>query len=158
MIPSTNSLQHSDALKYNSCTKQAGEGKMVPPTSHRAEHQRSKGYTSKCFGVFDCQLILKFFTARNIFLSPEIYSSLFFLKAVSFSCCLQVLTPIKCNWMCRKSKGPAAVVSNLIYILQNWNIFYIMTDRLTSSNELVCSSSATGQRQLFQKAPGCLQC
>lgn len=70
-------------------------------------------------------------------MSPEIYSSLFFLKAVSFSCCLQVLTPIKCNWMCRKSKGPAAVVSNLIYILQNWNIFYIMTDRLTSSNELV---------------------
>lgn len=114
--------------------------------------------TGKCSGVFDCQLILKFFIARNIFMFPEIYSSLFFLKAVSFSCCLQLLTPIKCNWMCRKSKGPAAVVSSLIYILQNWNIFYIITDRLTSSNELVFSSSATRQRQLFWKAPPCLQC
>lgn len=149
MIPSTNSLWHSDALKYNSCTKQAGEGKMLPPTGHRAEHRWSKGYTSRCFGIFECQLILKSFSARSIFMSPEIYSSLFFLKAVSFSCCLQLLTSIKCNWICRKSKGPAAVVSSLIYILQNWSIFYIMTDRLTSSNELVCSSSATRQRQLF---------
>lgn len=63
----------------------------------------------------------------------------FFLKAVSFSYCLQLLTPIKCNWICKKSKGPAAVVSSLIYILQNWNIFYIITDRLTSSSELFSS-------------------
>lgn len=91
-------------------------------------------------------------------MSPEIYSSLLFLKAVSFTYCLQLLTPIKCNRICRKSKGPAAVVSSLIYILQNWNIFYIITDRLTSSNELVCSCSATRQRQLFLKALDYLQC
>lgn len=134
------------------------QSKQEKERCHSAEHQGSKGYTSKCFGVFDCQLILKFFTARNIFMSPEIYSSLFFLKPVSFSCCLQLLSPIKCNWMCRKSKSPAAVVSSLIYILQNWNSFFIITDKLPSSNELVCSSSATRHRQLFWKAPVCLPC
>lgn len=82
---------------------------MSHPASHRAESQRSKGYTSKCFGVFDFQLISKFCTARNIFVSPENCSSQFFLNAVSFSCCLQLLTPIKCSCMCRKSKGTAAV-------------------------------------------------
>lgn len=159
MRPSTNSLQHSDALKYNSCTKQAGEGKMPHPTSHSADHQRSKGYTSKCFGVFDCQLILKILHCKeHLYVPWNLFFTVFFLKAESFSYCLQLLTPIKCNQICRKSKGPAAVVSSLIYILQNWNIFYIITDRLTSSNELFCSSSATRQRQLFRKALECLQC
>jgi len=109
MLPSTNIPQHSDALKYHSCTKQAGEVKMPRLTSHRAEHQRSKGYTSHCFGVFGFPLISKFCTARNSFMSPESSSSQFFLKAASFSCCLQLLTPITCSWMCRKSKGTAAV-------------------------------------------------
>lgn len=95
-------------MPWNTTPAQSKQ-KMPHPTSHRAEHQRSKGYTSKCFGVFDFQLISKFCTARNIFMSPESSSSQFFLKAVSFSCCLQLLTPIKCSWMCRKSKGTAAV-------------------------------------------------
>lgn len=65
--------------------------------------------TSKCLGVSACKLISEFCTARNIFMSPESFSSCFFLKAASFSCYLQLLTPVKCSWLCRKSKGSAAV-------------------------------------------------
>lgn len=42
-------------------------------------------------------------------MSSESFSSQFFLKAASFSHCLQLLTPVKCSWLCRKSKGTAAV-------------------------------------------------
>lgn len=127
MLPSTNIPQHSDALKYNSCAKQAAEVKTPRPTSHRAEHERSKGYTSKCFGVFDFQLISKLCTARNIIISPESSSSRFFLKAVSFACYLQLLTPIKCSWMCRKSKGTAAVVVKV-------NLYTAKLERLLNSD------------------------
>lgn len=108
MLPSTNIPQSYDALKYNSCTKHVGEVKMPHLTSHRAEHQRSKGFTSMDLGVFDFELLSEFCTARNIFMSPESSFSWFFLKTVS-CCCLQLLIPIKCSWMCRKSKGTAAV-------------------------------------------------
>lgn len=127
------------------------QSKQEEERCHSAEHQGSKGYISKCFGVFDCQLILKFFTARNIFMSPEIYSSLFFLKPVSFSCCLQLLTPIKCNWMCRKSKSPAAVVSSLIYILQNWNSFFIITDSLPTQMNWFAPAVPPGRGSSFGK-------
>lgn len=38
---------------------------MPRPTSHSAEHKRSKGYASERFGVFDCQLILKILHCRE---------------------------------------------------------------------------------------------
>lgn len=113
MLPFTNIPQQTDALKYNSCTKQVKELKMPCPLWLSTKDQKD---TINCFWVFDSNLISKFCTARNIFLFPEsffscfIYSFFFkFLKAVSFSCYLQLLTPVKCSWLCRKSKGTAAV-------------------------------------------------
>lgn len=118
---------------------------MSHPTSHRTESQRSKGFTSKCFGVFDFQLISKFCTARNIFVSPESSSSQFFLKAVSFSCCLQLLTPIKCSCMCWKSKGTAAVGVKV-------NLYAAKLEHLLNSDWQAYQLEWTGLLQQFRQA------
>lgn len=82
---------------------------------------------------------------------PESSSSWFFLESVSCSCCLQLLTPIKCSWMCRKSKGTAVVGVKA-------NLYTAKLERLLNSDWQAYQLEWTGLLQQCRQAEAaCLE-